>query len=160
MKRILSILILSVLLLSAVFAYAASESLVNPKVFKEHGWAQNGQQVWVYKEKFPFTEYEEPLYGCTARQKVNVRRVPDNPYRKIGQLVIGAPFTILGDCADTWLIDTTFGQGWIPKTYAEQIGAEEYETLKKKRPPTYRQPDPPTGGRKRQEPTPTDPTYL
>lgn len=100
-------------------------SMVNPKVFKEPGWSKNEEKIWIYKAEYPFTEYETPQYGYCTAHKVNVRKVPDITWRKWGQLIEGAPLIILGDCMDTFLCDTAFGQGWIPKGYIEFLESEE-----------------------------------
>jgi hypothetical protein len=81
--------------------------------------------VWIYKVQNPFTEYEKPRYGYCTRHKVNVRKVPDVTWRKWGQLIEGAPLIMLGECMDTYLCDTAFGQGWIPKDYIEFLENED-----------------------------------
>ena len=157
MKRLAAALLLASMVILAL-GCASADSLVQPRVFKEPGWSQNAEGNWIYKEQFPFTEYEQPLYGYCTRQKVNVRCVPDNPYRKLGQLIIGAPYTILGDCADTYLCDTLVGQGWIPKAYVELLGSrEEYETLRRNRPGKYHPGEKDSGGKKKTRPTPDKP---
>ena len=124
MKKIVCMLLLAALLL-ATAAAAMGDSMVNPKVFKEPGWSQNSEKVWIYKVQNPFTEYEKPRYGYCTRHKVNVRKVPDVTWRKWGQLIEGAPLIMLGECMDTYLCDTAFGQGWIPKDYIEFLENED-----------------------------------
>ena len=139
-RFLLCIIIVFVLLFTAVTVYADTMSMINPKVFKEPGWTRNAEKAWVYKREYPFTPYEEPQYGYCTANKVTVRKVPDITWRKLGYLIEGAPFIILGECTceDTLLCDTAHGQGWIPRRYLELLsGEEEYNDYKGGHPSTW-----------------------
>lgn len=155
MKRILSIVALTVLIFSMVTAFADTMSMINPKVFKEPGWARNAEKVWMYKHQHPFTPFEEPQYGFCTANKVTVRKVPDVTFRKLGYLIEGAPFIILGACTceDTLLCDTAFGQGWIPRKYIEPLsGEDEYNDYKQWHPSTWNKEQEQDGGGKKGKP--------
>ena len=155
MKKLLIALLSVVLLLISVSAFASTESLVNPKVFREPGWARNAEKTWMYKRQYAFTPYEEPQYGFCTANKVTVRKVPDITFRKLGYLIEGAPFIILGacECEDTLLCDTAHGQGWIPRRYVEPLsGEDEYNDYKVNNPSNWNKEKEHDGGGKKGRP--------